>query len=121
MGLLILRAAVGITAALQGAHYLANWSNASFAMLLATLLVLAGGLLLVIGLLTKVAGALVCVYALLIASSWLPVPASNLLDTRLPIVLVMSVAGAIVFLGPGAFSVDARLFGRREIVIPRQS
>lgn len=25
---------------------------------------------------------------------------------------------ALVFLGPGAFSLDARLFGRREIIIP---
>jgi uncharacterized membrane protein YphA (DoxX/SURF4 family) len=28
---------------------------------------------------------------------------------------------ALLFLGPGAYSVDARLFGRREIVIPRRS
>jgi uncharacterized membrane protein YphA (DoxX/SURF4 family) len=28
-------------------------------------------------------------------------------------------SAALVLLGPGAFSVDARLFGRREIVIPR--
>jgi uncharacterized membrane protein YphA (DoxX/SURF4 family) len=28
---------------------------------------------------------------------------------------------AIVLLGPGAFSLDARLFGRREIVIPEAS
>jgi hypothetical protein len=28
-------------------------------------------------------------------------------------------SAAQVLLGPGAFSVDARLFGRREIVIPR--
>jgi hypothetical protein len=25
---------------------------------------------------------------------------------------------AVIVLGPGAFSVDARLFGRREIIIP---
>jgi len=25
---------------------------------------------------------------------------------------------AIIILGPGAFSVDSRLFGRREVIIP---
>jgi len=28
-------------------------------------------------------------------------------------------SGAGIGLGPGAFSVDARVFGRREIIIPR--
>ena len=32
-----------------------------------------------------------------------------------------AVTVALLFLGPGAYSVDARLFGRREIVIPRRS
>ena len=31
---------------------------------------------------------------------------------------VATLAVAIVFLGPGAFSVDARIFGRRQIRIP---
>jgi hypothetical protein len=30
-------------------------------------------------------------------------------------------AAAALAVGPGAFSVDARLFGRREIVVPRAS
>ena len=28
---------------------------------------------------------------------------------------------AVIFLGPGAFSVDARVFGPREIIIPPMS
>jgi hypothetical protein len=30
----------------------------------------------------------------------------------------MTMVLAIIGLGPGAFSVDARVFGRREIIIP---
>jgi uncharacterized membrane protein YphA (DoxX/SURF4 family) len=29
-----------------------------------------------------------------------------------------AMSAALVLLGPGAFSLDARLFGRREIIIP---
>jgi hypothetical protein len=36
----------------------------------------------------------------------------------LPAVCVMAVSTAIALLGPGAFSLDARLFGQREIIIP---
>jgi hypothetical protein len=28
---------------------------------------------------------------------------------------------AVALIGPGAYSLDARLFGRREIIIPRAS
>jgi hypothetical protein len=31
---------------------------------------------------------------------------------------LMVLATAIALLGPGAFSIDSRLFGRREILIP---
>ena len=36
-------------------------------------------------------------------------------------VIVSCVATSIILLGPGAISVDARLFGRREIVIPKST
>ena len=38
-------------------------------------------------------------------------------DSSYTIVVLITLAAAIALLGPGAFSVDARLFGRREIRI----
>lgn len=37
------------------------------------------------------------------------------------IVFEVTIPIAVAFLGPGAFSLDARLFGNREIIIPRSS
>ena len=47
-----------------------------------------------------------------------PAAAQNLFDTRLPTLFAVIMSAAIVLLGPGAVSLDARLFGRREIIIP---
>ena len=41
------------------------------------------------------------------------------LEGELSRLLLAAIAAALALLGPGAFSVDARLFGRREIVVPR--
>jgi uncharacterized membrane protein YphA (DoxX/SURF4 family) len=83
---------------------------------------LASGLALLAGILTPVAALVTGLGAIGCAFSLLPGPAvSNLIDSRLAAVLIAIVATAIACLGPGAFSVDAYLFGRREIIIPRRS
>jgi len=46
-------------------------------------------------------------------SSRIPTLASSIAHLSLAIICV-----ALALLGPGAFSLDARLFGRREIIIP---
>jgi len=40
------------------------------------------------------------------------------LESKLALLPIIAIAGAIALLGPGAFSIDARLFGWKEIVIP---
>jgi uncharacterized membrane protein YphA (DoxX/SURF4 family) len=104
--------AVGSLSVTQGGVYLAGgrWVAGLFALGI--------GALLLLGFLTPAAGVLMGLGAAGIAFSWLPAPSANLQEAKLAITLAITMAGAITFLGPGAFSIDARMFGRREIVIP---
>jgi hypothetical protein len=72
------------------------------------------GLSLVAGLFTPVGSA-----AIATPLSWLRAPAANLLNAPLPLALVIVIAIAVGLLGPGSLSLDHRLFGRREIIMPR--
>jgi len=70
-------------------------------MIAVSSLALVVALLLLVGYMTPIAGALAAAYGLVGAS---------------PVDLYLFViAAAIVLVGPGAFSIDARLFGRRQI------
>ena len=90
-------------------------------MWLAGLLAVASGSSLLIGLFTPVADGLVGLGALGLAFSWFPGSTEGLFEAKLSSVFAVTMMAAIVFLGPGAFSLDARLFGRREIIIPPAS
>ena len=79
---------------------------------------MAAGILLIIGFLTPIAGALVGLAGLALAFSVVPLPAPNLWSSALAVIFGLAILVAIIGLGPGAFSVDARVFGRREIIIP---
>jgi uncharacterized membrane protein YphA (DoxX/SURF4 family) len=79
----------------------------------ATVLLVVSGVLLALGLITPVAAGTIAVVQTSHALGWMEAPA----DGPLPVLPVI-VSVAVVLLGPGAFAIDARLFGRREIVIP---
>jgi hypothetical protein len=54
--------------------------------------------------------------------SWFPPSLTlELFEAKLTAALATVIAVALICLGPGAFSLDARLFGRREIIIPSAS
>lgn len=121
VGLLLLRVAVGGTAIVQGGVYLAKPEEAALWVWIVGLLAIALGALLLIGFLTKVTGLLAGLSGVGVRLFWVPAPALNLLDTNLSVIYLIFMVAAIVLLGPGAYSLDARLFGRREIIIPPTS
>jgi uncharacterized membrane protein YphA (DoxX/SURF4 family) len=114
-GLLLLRAAVGVTLFAQGVSSLVNWRD--LGTLGVGVLAVASGISLLIGYLTPLGGVVAGIVALSSNVLWFQTPSPNLFDTMLATSLATCIAGALVCLGPGAFSIDARLFGRREIII----
>ena len=117
-GLLLLRAAAGAALLVQGTAYFVDWHDLSLLTWTIALLTVVSGATLLIGYLTPFAGVLAALFTMGGALLWFPVPARDLFEGRLTAVLATVIVGALVCLGPGAFSLDARLFGRREIIIP---
>jgi putative oxidoreductase len=110
VGLLILRLGTGIALMVDGIETFQNQLAIESVILHA--LAAVAGLLLIAGLWTPVAGALVVVIELWIAWSRFGDPWIHALFGTL--------GAAVALIGPGAWSVDARLFGWKRIDIPHR-
>jgi uncharacterized membrane protein YphA (DoxX/SURF4 family) len=112
---------VGIVVLIQGGMKLAQPSDPGIGQWIAGWVAVASGLALLAGFLTPLA-ALAVVCGMVPGIYMAPPPGGSLFLPKLLAAFLGTVAVAIVFLGPGGFSLDARLFGLREIIIPpRQS
>ena len=117
VGLLLVRALVGCSLIVQGISYVQKLNESLMARGLAVLAFI-GGTFLLAGLMTPLVAVLVAAGGIGVALSWLPLPSETLFDGYLAITNLVVLSIAIALLGPGAFSLDARMFGRREIIIP---
>jgi len=102
-----------LTAAVLLWHFAGHLRGSShFASFVPHTIAAGAGLLLLVGLWTPVMGAVV-------AASELWVALSGGGDPTLPIVLA-TLAATVAMIGPGAWSIDAHLFGRRHFEIPER-
>jgi uncharacterized membrane protein YphA (DoxX/SURF4 family) len=106
-GLLIMRIVAGATLIYDAVYTLREGPTTPAAVL--AVLTIAASLLLVVGLYTPLAGTLVAILGLLSAISQ---PAE-----RTAAILLAAIGAALALLGPGAWSIDARLFGWKRIDI----
>jgi putative oxidoreductase len=108
-GLILLRAVAAIVPVQQG---LAAAQTASFPALILQLVAACGSALTLVGFWTPIAGMLMAVAELFLAFSHTTDPSMH--------ILLAALGAALAMLGPGAWSVDARLFGRKRIQIPQR-
>ena len=120
-GLLMLRAAAGVLLIDQSVAYFGQAHVARVLLAALALAVVAVGLLLLVGLLTRFAALLAAIGIAANMFPWFPIAPAGPLDNPVAGGLATVVAVSVICLGPGAFSLDARLFGRREVIIPPAS
>jgi len=120
-GLMLLRAACGAVLITQGATYFSDKHQSgllSTAVITAVILV---GVLLLVGILTRLLALVAAMVGLSSIFAWFPGSNVGSFDAQMTAALSVVIALSLLCLGPGALSLDARLFGRREIIIPPTS
>lgn len=110
-GLLIMRLVAGLTAITQG--LMTFRSSPTVQVIILEVFVIAVGILLVAGLWTPISASLLVILAV-----W------NMFVQRGDLwanILLATLGGALALLGPGAWSVDSRLFGWKRIDLDRKN
>jgi putative oxidoreductase len=110
VGLLVMRLVAGIAFIARAAATMHNGPLTTFATAIVAIL---AGLCLLAGLWTPIAGSLVAVLGIWFACTHVEDPLASL--------LLATIGAALALVGPGAWSIDARLFGWKRIDIRDRS
>jgi hypothetical protein len=113
-GLLLLRITAGGALIAQSLEWMLSRVH-PLDFLLGTMIGLAFGALVVAGLFTRIAGSIAALASLAIAAGYPGGITGG--EYTIPAAMNVFVSVALACLGPGLFSVDARCFGPRELVI----
>jgi hypothetical protein len=120
IGLVLLRSVIGFTATWQGVLCLATKDGGATVRIIGGVAVFTG-IFLAAGFRTRLASFLIALGIGFISLCTFPIPTRDLFDRLLATLFAETISMAVVFLGPGAFSIDAYLYGRKEIIIPDRS
>jgi uncharacterized membrane protein YphA (DoxX/SURF4 family) len=118
VGLLLLRASAGVVLISSGMIQFVAGQEARVLTLMLAMLSLVCGLLLLFGLFNGLACSLSALISFGVILALIPVPVLTVASAKVSAVFTAVIAIALLCLGPGAYSLDARRHGRREIIIP---
>ncbi len=117
MSLLLMRAVLGVAMIIQGASYFGQPGGTLILSLVGASAVISGVFLL-LGFFTPFMAVVAGLDLIGKAVSVIPAPIPDLFSAQPALIFGLTVLVAVVGAGPGRFSIDARMFGRREIIIP---
>lgn len=117
-GLVILRVIIAFGGFVQGICILTAPAGVQLTLKIVCLVSMCVSLVLVLGLLTPIVGAIATASYFIISFEIYVLTGPGRHVYALTAMQLGAMSLTLVLLGPGAYSLDARLFGRREIIIP---
>ena len=115
---MLLRAGLGLAVLLQGALYITATIQTVNTIFFVGVLAVGVGVCLLVGFLTPLISAAFGLGAMVLTLAGTLRSAPGIFEGWLSMMFSAVIIAAVLCLGPGSFSVDARLFGPREIIIP---